>query len=118
MAKFASWIVDLLNPAIGLLAKVIRNVFPAIGNIIGGIWNTIIKPVFDAYRYYIMDIVVPAIMWLWKNAVQPAFDAIGGIIQSVWNSTVKPVTGFIGDAFRGVGDAATQAKDWIIGAWD
>lgn len=69
-----------------------------------------IKPIFEALRGFVMDILVPAVMWLWQNVIQPAFSAIGQIISFWWNNLAKPVF----DAWRSIiMDIVVPAVMWL-----
>lgn len=65
--------------------------FDAIGAVISTWWNNFVLPVFEAWRFIIMDVLVPVIMFLWNNVISPAFSAIGSIISLWWNNLVMPV---------------------------
>lgn len=70
--------------AMWLWHNVIEPGFQAIGAIISFAWNNVIKPIFDAWRFIIMDVLVPVIMWLWHNVVEPAFRVIADVIKVAW----------------------------------
>jgi phage-related minor tail protein len=72
------------------------------------IWNEVIVPamqgiqlaiqvawvaiqiVFQLWRFYIMEIIVPAVMWLWEKAIKPTWDLIVAQVQFAW-SLIKVV---------------------------
>jgi phage-related protein len=70
-------------------------------NIVNGAWTAIkagavaawavLQPILIAIGRYIMGTVVPAILWLWRNAVIPAFNGIRTAISFAWNSVIRPV---------------------------
>ncbi|MFC9941267.1 hypothetical protein [Nocardiopsis alba] len=54
------------------------------------VWQSVLKPIFDALVAIIRDHVVPVILWLWHNVITPAFTAIGAVISWVWTYLIKP----------------------------
>lgn len=53
-------------------------------------WEGVLKPAFNGLKTAIMDGVVPAVLWLWHNAIEPAFVAIGAVVVAAWNNVIKP----------------------------
>jgi hypothetical protein len=61
-------------------------------------WNGFLKPVFEAIKFYVLNIAVPYFKMLWSIVVF-AFNAIKNVILNVvvpifaflWNNVVKPV---------------------------
>lgn len=88
---------------------VIKPIFEGIADVAVWVWETILKPVFNAISVafaIVAGIIVgvwqslirPAIQalgkifkWLWATIVKPVFDAIGKIFKWVWNTIIKPI---------------------------
>lgn len=66
-----------------LWREVIQPAMTGIGLVIQVAWVAI-QIVFQLWRYYIMEIVVPAVMFLWEYAVKPVMDFIVAYIQLAW----------------------------------
>lgn len=54
------------------------------------VWNTVLRPLFNFLASVLRDQVIPAVLFLWHNAVEPAFAAIGVAIGIFWNQYAKP----------------------------
>lgn len=95
--------------------EVIQPAMTGIGLVIQVVWVAI-QIVFQLWRFYIMEIVVPAIMFLWNNVVQPVFGLIVAWIQTAWaaikivwdlivwyvRNLLAPVYGFLWDTIKTV----------------
>jgi len=55
------------------------------------LWNTVLKPIFDALAWVVREVLGPVVMWFWTAVIRPAFDGIGMIVSFWWNVIVKPV---------------------------
>lgn len=53
-------------------------------------WNTVIKPIFNLLKSYIVNIVVPYFEFLWRIA-KVVFQGVAGYVSFMWNNVVKPV---------------------------
>jgi hypothetical protein len=61
-------------------------------------WNGFLKPVFEAIKFYVMNVAIPYFKMLWQIVVT-VFNAIKTVITSVvipvfkflWNNVIKPV---------------------------
>lgn len=74
-------------------------------------WNDYIKPALSAMATFVMDTLVPAVVWFWRNVVVPAWDAISSAISTAWNSYIKPVVSALATFF-------TQTlPDAVMGFW-
>jgi phage-related protein len=98
------------------------------------LWDTIIRPVFNAIGGVIRDDIIPAFKTLWTNGIRPVFRDIGEIISRVWREDIQPTFALIGQvlredvgpairwlwrnivqpAFRGIGQAITWAWNNIV----
>jgi tape measure domain-containing protein len=52
-------------------------------------WNTILKPIFNALRFYIATVVIPQWRALWATA-KVVFTAIGFLVRTWWAVHVRP----------------------------
>lgn len=66
-----------------LWREVIQPAMTGIGLVIQVAWVAI-QIVFQLWRFWIMEVVVPAIMFLWQYAVKPVMDFIVAYIQLAW----------------------------------
>lgn len=53
-------------------------------------WNVVLKPVFNAVKFYITNILIPYYRFLW-NAAKAAFDGIAAAGRWMWNVVIKPI---------------------------
>src|SRR5690606_21982272 len=112
------FVMNQIVPAIQFFWNIVQTAFDAIGAIISFWWNNVVSPIFEAYRFVIMEVIVPAVMWLWQNAIQPAFDAIGAIISAVWNGVISPVFDAIKTGLGAVGDFFSSTVSGIKSVWE
>ncbi|GGY88578.1 hypothetical protein CP967_31135 [Streptomyces nitrosporeus] len=122
-------VVGLLGAGIVLLYKnsetfrtIVDAAWHGIKTTVSFVWNTILKPIFDAMAAGIRAII-DAAMWLWDNAIGPVFGLIGGaakllfkalvvaalipayiafkvlaeIVMWLWDHAIGPVFGWIAD---------------------
>ncbi|BDM70607.1 hypothetical protein HEK616_40940 [Streptomyces nigrescens] len=124
--------------------KTVDWVWNAIKTVIGFVWRTFLKPVFDALRWAlgktgdvfkwlwehavkpIMGWIGDRIKWVWVHLIKPTFDSwkwifgkLGDGISWFWNKVVKPVFGWIGDKIHWVWihlvKPSFDAWKWILG---
>jgi len=57
-------------------------------------WNAL-KATFEFLRSIIMDVVVPAALWLWHNVMEPAWAGIQVALAAAW-AVIKPIFDAIG----------------------
>lgn len=70
------------------------------------LWNTILKPAFNAWVAYI-KLLGSVAMWLWKNAIVPAWNGIVAAVKFVWNAYSKYI-GFVVGKIRTIASAAAS----------
>jgi hypothetical protein len=51
------------------------------------LWNTILKPIFQAWAYIIQNVVAPALNWLYTNVFKPVFGFLSDVVGVWWNTT-------------------------------
>jgi len=73
-----------------------------------------IRVIFDLWKAFILDVLIPAVMTLWHNVIEPGFAAIGQIISGVWNNVIRPTFDFLKAALGAVGDFFTFVWNSII----
>lgn len=124
--------------------KAVDFVWRAISDVIGWVWRTLLKPVFDAFSWalgkvgdfiswlwkYVVSPVFgwigDRIKWVWNHLIKPQFDAwkwvigiVGDVIKWLWNKVVSPVFGWIGDRIKWVWEHLVkpqfEAWKWILG---
>ena len=71
--------------------QVVQTVFKAIGAIVSLYWNFYLKPILTTLTFLITNVVIPALLWLWRSVFVPMFKAIGLIVSLWWNLWMKPV---------------------------
>ncbi|NIL86511.1 hypothetical protein RhoFasGS6_03915 [Rhodococcus fascians] len=107
--------------------SIVQAVWGAIQTAISFAWESVIKPVFDAFMAVLgalgdffswvwNSVISPAwtalstgIQWYWQNVIMVAFDAlkaalgaVGDFFGWVWNSVIKPVWEALGNAISWV----------------
>jgi len=91
-----------------LYDNIVKPIFTSIGDIISGVWNTVIKPVFDLLGGFIRDTVAPAF--------QTGIDAIARIWNTLIDIAKVPVR-FVVDTIinRGIIDTFNKLVDIFPG---
>jgi tape measure domain-containing protein len=91
-------------------------------------WNTILKPTFDALVTVWRNVIAPAALWLWHNVLEPAFHGIAAAVQlwwqiasavfnvavSVFRNVIAPVVLWI---WHNIFETAFQAIWVIVQVW-
>jgi TP901 family phage tail tape measure protein len=72
------------------LKSVIVPVFQTIGRIISKVWNSVIKPVLDAWWWTISQILVPILKSLWIDVVKPVMGLVWRMFRTAW-AIIRPV---------------------------
>lgn len=70
--------------------KVVDAVWQAVVKIVLWAWDNVIKPVWDAIYWYIVNILIPYYKMLWA-AIQVVWNAIVAVISWAWNNVIKPI---------------------------
>jgi hypothetical protein len=70
---------------------VVKNTWEVIGNVASWLWNTILQPIFLAWKTYISTVLIPVILWLWENVIRPAFQGIAAAATFMWENVLQPL---------------------------
>ncbi|TDD54592.1 hypothetical protein E1286_05225 [Nonomuraea terrae] len=70
--------------------NIVDAAFKAIGEAATWVWETVLKPVFDALVALWQNVIAPAATWLWQTIIKPAFDGIGAAVQWAWTNLIQP----------------------------
>lgn len=70
--------------------NIVDAVWQGIQDVISFAWENIIKPVFEAISWWVMNVVVPIYQRLW-DVIKVVWSAIQRAISFAWNSVIKPV---------------------------
>lgn len=97
--------------------NIVNGCLNAVGAAASYLWNTFIRPNFDAMMGHFRMLGNTA-TWLWQNAVQPAMNGIGGVVTAVWNSTIRPAFDGIRFALDAVGRGFQNTVNWISDQWN
>jgi phage-related protein len=103
--RFALGPIGLIITAVGLLVagivyayrnhegfrNLVQKVWQAIQVAASWAWNNVLKPIFAAWKYYLVNVVAPAMLWLWNNVLKPAWAGISAAASFAWNHVIKPV---------------------------
>lgn len=81
----AGGIYYLLN-RLGLLKPLIAVVATAVQ----WAWQNVLQPTFAALTAFVLDRVVPAVLWLWHNAFEPALKGIAAAAVWAWDNVLRP----------------------------
>ncbi|MCA1841340.1 MAG: phage tail tape measure protein, partial [Actinobacteria bacterium] len=82
---------------------IVQGAWTVIQNVILFAWNSVIKPVWDAF-INALQWVGDKVGWLWSNIIQPIFGFIGDLVSAWWSGVqiefdlFRAAIGFIGDA--------------------
>lgn len=81
-------VFNVVSPVVQWFATyvfpVLKSIFGAIGAAAEFMWNDIIKPVFNAFVFYIQNFVIPISIYLWKNVIEPVWQGIQIAISVAW----------------------------------
>jgi TP901 family phage tail tape measure protein len=116
--------------------NVVDSVINAVGQVISFVWESIIKPVWDAIWWYIENVLIRYFQILW-TVYSTIFKAIGEVIKFVWESVIKPIWDAVSwyienvliryykmlwevvkAVWEGVSSAISTAWDFISGIFD
>lgn len=98
--------------------KIWEKVWGAIKTAALFVWNSVLKPTFNALVAALGWIGEKA-NWLWNNVIKPVFGSIGNLISSWWNNIVKPVFNALSAVFEYVGLVIQGVWNKIIKpAWE
>lgn len=113
---FALWLYDVM---VG--HSIIPDLVERIVELFQWMWQIVMK-VFDAWKWYIQNVLAPVIEWLWKNIVKPAFEAIGEVIKFAWDRAIKPVfdalRDYLGSKKGALGDLFDAFKIVVTAVWE
>ncbi|MEU7170304.1 hypothetical protein ABZ949_02285 [Micromonospora tulbaghiae] len=70
---------------------VLKPLMTAVQNAVRTAWTDYILPALSALRTFVMEKVVPALLWLWQRVVLPAFRGISAAVQWAWQNVIQPV---------------------------
>lgn len=103
VVKFFTWlwdvlvghsiIPDLVNGIaewFAKLAAIAKFIWDVIAAVISFVWNNIVKPIWDAIKWYIDSVLIPAFTFLWQM-IQVAWDVIQNVISFAWNNIIMPI---------------------------
>jgi hypothetical protein len=74
--------------------NIVQAVFHAVATAGQWMWNNVLKPVFDAIKWYIFNILIPYYKLLW-TIVKTVFSGISTAVKWAWNNIIKPIWGAI-----------------------
>lgn len=77
-----------------LWETILKPVFDAIGAIFTWLWNYIIMPIVQGIMIYI-GLWAAIFTWLWETILAPVFAAIGAVFQWLWDNIIQPIVGYI-----------------------
>jgi phage-related protein len=114
------WLGGAIKPTIDVIVTIVKVAFQFIATI----WNTVVKPAWDAMAWFLKNVLGPAFSFLWNDVIKPVFGWIGDKIDTVWKSVIKPtfekIRDFINDdlkpAFNTLKDAIGNAFDKVANA--
>lgn len=106
--------------------NVIEPAMQGIGLVIQVVWVGI-QIVFQLWRYWIMEVVVPAVMFLWEKAVKPVMDLIVAYLQFAWaaikivwdllvgyiRNVVVPAYSFLWDMVKVIWNGIAGTISWV-----
>ncbi|UOW93085.1 tape measure protein [Mycobacterium phage NoShow] len=91
-----------------------KRVFEAVGNVLEFVWNTVLKPIFDALGA-VWNFLVEKLQWF-GSVWNTVWEGLKAAVQAVWDF-LKPVRDFMGEMFQKIGDMGKAAGDAIKSAW-
>lgn len=96
-----TWIIVALGLLVGAVIYAWQNfqwfhdavvaVWNGIVAVVQWAWETILLPVFQAIASFVMDVLVPAFMWLWQSVIVPAWNAIAAVVSWAWTTIIQPL---------------------------
>lgn len=91
--------------------------FAWIGDRIQWVWQKLIKPQFDAWKW-ILGKVGDAISWFWNRVVKPVFGWIGDKASWLWEKGIKPAFNKIKDLAGRTGEAFQMLRKVVADQWN
>lgn len=116
-----SIIPDMINAIIDwfkFLFEAVKAVWNMLWDAIKWAWENIAKPVFNAIKWFIDTVLIPAFQ-VAKQVIPPIFDAIGNGIKWVWDNVIKPAFDKINEGMIAIGNVMKFVRDYVIKpVWD
>lgn len=104
--------LDEKAPALGEAWDKITQIFKDGFDLVKGVWENTLLPIFEGIGTFFTDTVGQAISYAWNEVIIPIFSAAFTAIDSVWNNVLKPV-------FTGIYDLmTTKVIPFLSDAWN
>jgi phage-related minor tail protein len=98
--------------------RIVTAAWESIQAAVGWAWNNVIKPAWDAFSWYLSNVLGPVVMWLWNTIIKPTFSALGGHIKWTWENIIAPAFNAIKGGVEAVGNGFSTAVNAIGRVWD
>jgi hypothetical protein len=82
--------VVLMYKRFAWFRNMVNAVWAGIRTAIKWSWENVIRPVWNAIKVFIVNVLIPYFKLLWAG-LKLYFTAIGMIIKTVWNNVIKPI---------------------------
>ena len=124
--SFIKPVFDIFIDLVGLVADAFQERMPAIASFfktmvddVVGLWNNNLKPMFDAIKNFIENVLAPSFRFVFENIILPIVDACFKGIMDLWSNSLKPILTGIIDFITGVFSGNwTQAWKGIANIFD
>lgn len=99
-----------------LLLNVVKFIWSALWTAIKFVWDNVVKPVFEAIKWAINNVLIPAFNGF-KSVVSTVWNGISSVIKTVWGTIKSIFQGIIDFVRDKLGAAFTTVKDTILNAF-
>jgi TP901 family phage tail tape measure protein len=111
LASAFGWAVKTFGPILSVIFNILLTVWDVLwntmGTVAGFVWNSILKPIFDAMVWVFQSILVPVmsalaaiVIWAWETVIAPVISFAWGIIQPILMAMWGIFTGYIMPVFQ------------------
>jgi phage-related protein len=128
--KVLNTVVTTAVQVVGKLYEKFESVFPAIKDFVSKaftkikeVWDTQLKPCFDAIKNFIMTVLWPAFQTVFNGFILPIVQNVFNGIINLWNNSLKPIfegiITFLTGVFSGDWSMAWEGiKTILSGVWE
>jgi phage-related protein len=104
LAKIIEVYIFLYSVVLKALITYWTFVFTTIVQVVTWAWTTVLQPIFELIGWVIMNLIVPAALFLW-NTMQTVWSAVSGAVSAAW--------GVLSSAFTSIKDGIAGVADWV-----
>ncbi|QGF20276.1 tape measure protein [Gordonia phage Sixama] len=108
-----NWIKEFVSTHMETFKRVWTVVFTIVKTYVQTWWK-VVSTIFKTLVAVIRNVIIPAVMWLWNNAIGPAFRGIAKVIGWAWDNVIKPAWEAMKIGFQVLGDLLSAIWNNVI----